>query len=49
MRFYDVDSGEILLDGVNIKNYDVQYLRGIFGVVSQEPVLFNGTVAYNIK
>jgi len=48
-RFYDVDKGEILIDGVNIKQYDLKHLRGIYGVVSQEPVLFNGTIEYNIK
>jgi len=48
-RFYDVDQGEILIDGVNIKNYDLRHLRGSYGVVSQEPVLFNGTIEYNIK
>jgi len=48
-RFYDPDQGEILLDGINIKNYDLRYLRECFGVVSQEPVLFNGTIEYNIK
>ena len=48
-RFYDPDQGEILIDGVNIKQYDLKYLRSCFGVVSQEPVLFNGTIEYNIK
>jgi len=48
-RFYDPDQGEILIDGINIKQYDLKYLRSCFGVVSQEPVLFNGTIEYNIK
>ena len=48
-RFYDVDQGEILIDGVNIKKYDLKHLRESYGVVSQEPVLFNGTIEYNIK
>ncbi len=48
-RFYDVDKGEVLIDGVNIKQYDLTHLRRTFGVVSQEPVLFNGTIEYNIK
>jgi len=48
MRYYDVDGGEVLLDGINIKDYDLQFLRGVFGMVSQEPVLFNGTIKYNI-
>jgi len=49
LRFYDIEKGEILIDGVDIKNISVQQLRSLFGVVSQEPVLFLGTVAYNIK
>ncbi len=40
LRYYDVVSGEIFLDGVNILDYDIVYLRGYFGVVSQEPVVF---------
>ncbi|MBI4029184.1 MAG: ABC transporter ATP-binding protein [Candidatus Blackburnbacteria bacterium] len=48
MRFYDVDSGEILLDGVNIKNFTKSGLRSFIGVVPQEPVLFNDTVGFNI-
>ena len=48
-RFYDVDQGEVLIDGVNIKRYDLRHLRESYGVVSQEPVLFNGTIEYNIK
>jgi len=49
LRFYDIDSGEILIDGENIKNYDLKHLRSSFGVVSQEPTLFNGSIEYNIK
>ncbi len=48
-RFYDPDEGEILIDGVNIKDYDVHHLRSCLGVVSQEPVLFNDTIANNIR
>ncbi len=48
-RFYDPDQGEVLVDGINIKQYDLKFLRETFGVVSQEPVLFNGTIEYNIK
>ena len=44
-RFYDPEEGEILLDGVNIKDYDVHHLRASLGVVSQEPTLFNCTIA----
>ena len=49
MRFYDVDDGEILVDGINIKDYDVGYLRRNIGIVSQEPTLFDGTIRFNIK
>jgi len=47
-RFYDPDSGVVSLDGHNLKSLDVQWLRRQLGVVSQEPTLFNGTVADNI-
>ncbi|PIO47139.1 MAG: ABC transporter [[Chlorobium] sp. 445] len=49
LRFYDVERGAILIDGVNIKEFDLQDLRRLFGVVSQDVVLFNDTVANNIK
>jgi ATP-binding cassette subfamily B (MDR/TAP) protein 1 len=49
MRFYDVQEGGIYLDDINIKDYDLNFLRRCFGLVSQEPVLFNGTIDYNIK
>lgn len=48
-RFYDPTEGTILIDGINIKDYDVHFLRANLGVVSQEPVLFNETIANNIK
>lgn len=48
-RFYDPQEGRIMLDGVDIKDYDIEHLRAAFGVVSQEPTLFNNTVEYNIK
>jgi len=38
-----------LIDGINIKEYDVHHLRASFGVVSQEPTLFNDTIGENIK
>ena len=47
-RFYDVTDGEILLDGVNVKNYDPHDLTGLMGVVTQEAILFNDTVFNNI-
>ncbi|VDK39426.1 unnamed protein product [Taenia asiatica] len=48
-RFYDADEGKILIDGVDIRNLDLAWFRGQLGVVSQEPVLFAGTVAENIR
>jgi len=48
MRFYDVDQGAITIDGVNIKNMNKSDLRALMGVVPQEPILFNNTIAYNI-
>jgi subfamily B ATP-binding cassette protein MsbA len=47
-RFYEVESGEILLDGINIKDYRLKDLRSLFGIVTQEPVLFNDTIFNNI-
>ena len=47
-RFYDVLEGQILIDGVDIRDYDVEQLRRRIGVVLQEPFLFYGTVARNI-
>jgi len=49
MRFYDVDGGEILLDGVNIKDYDRGALRRQFGMVLQDTWLFKGTIMENIR
>ena len=49
MRFYDPESGDIYIDDINIKDYDILSLRKQIGIVSQEPVLFNGTIEYNIK
>ena len=49
MRFYDIKKGEISIDGVNIKNFTKRRLRSFMGVVPQEPILFNNTIAYNIK
>jgi subfamily B ATP-binding cassette protein MsbA len=47
-RFHDVSSGELLLDGVNIKDYKITDLRGLMGIVTQEPILFNDTIFNNI-
>jgi len=49
MRFYDVQRGAIRIDGVDIKEMDLDDLRGRFGVVLQDPFLFSGTVASNIR
>src|SRR5690606_10531288 len=42
-RFHDVSSGEILVDGINIKEYSLSSLRDQMGIVTQEPILFNDT------
>ena len=47
-RFHDASSGEILVDGVNIKDYSLHSLRGLISIVTQEPILFNDTIANNI-
>jgi subfamily B ATP-binding cassette protein MsbA len=47
-RFHDVTSGEILIDGINIKNYSLHSIRALMGIVTQEPILFNDTIAGNI-
>ena len=47
-RFYDVTDGEILLDGLDIRKYNIQYLRNLIGYVEQEPILFNRTIKENI-
>lgn len=48
MRFYDVTDGEILIDGVNIKDYKGEYLHNKLGYVPQKAVMFSGTVNYNV-
>ena len=47
-RLYEPTEGEVLLDGVNIKKYDLNYLRSLIGYVQQEPVLFNSSIKDNI-
>jgi ATP-binding cassette subfamily B protein len=47
-RFYDVLEGQILIDGTDLRDYDIEMLRRRIGVVLQEPFLFQGTVAANI-
>jgi ATP-binding cassette subfamily B protein len=48
-RFYDIQKGEILLDGVNIAQFDLTYLRSAFAVVLQDVFLFSGTLESNIR
>ncbi|KAG8303965.1 ATP-binding cassette, sub B (MDR TAP), member [Homalodisca vitripennis] len=47
-RFYDPDSGSVTLNGVDLKNLDLRWVRSQIGLVGQEPVLFNMTIAENI-
>ncbi|AYE35241.1 ABC transporter ATP-binding protein [Clostridium septicum] len=49
MRFYDVNSGEILIDGHNIKDFNRDDLRNLFGMVLQDTWLFNGSIMENIR
>ncbi len=49
MRFYDINSGEILIDNYNIKDFDRQELREVFGMVLQDTWLFSGTIMENIR
>ena len=47
-RFHDVTNGELLIDGINIKQYSLESLRNQMGIVTQEAILFNDTIANNI-
>lgn len=47
-RFYDVESGEILLDGTDLRNINVRSLRSLMGIVTQETILFNDSIKNNI-
>ena len=47
-RFYDVTEGEVLVDGVNVKEYTSEFLHNKLGYISQKAVMFNGTVRSNI-
>lgn len=47
-RFWDISKGEILIDGINIKDVKMHDLRGLIGYVSQEPILFNDSIENNI-
>ena len=47
-RFHDVTTGEVLIDGINIKAYSLHSVRELMSIVTQEPILFNDTIANNI-
>lgn len=49
VRFYDVTEGEILVDGINVKDYKLETLYKKIGYVSQKAVMFDGTIDYNIR
>ena len=46
-RFYDVDKGQVSIDGINLKSISKENLRQLVGIVTQEAILFNDTVANN--
>jgi ATP-binding cassette, subfamily B (MDR/TAP), member 1 len=48
LRFYDPDEGEILIDGRNLREYDLSWLRKEIGYVGQEPVLFATSIRENL-
>lgn len=48
-RFYDVSEGQILVDGIDIRDYKITHLRGLMGNVNQDPILFNDTFFNNIS
>lgn len=48
MRFYDVDFGEIFLDGINIKDIKLHELRNAISLVMQEPIIFNYSILENV-
>jgi len=48
-RFHDVTSGEVLIDGINIREYSLHSIRTLMSIVTQEPILFNDSIANNIK
>ena len=49
LRFYEIQRGEILIDGIDIRELDVQDLRRVFGIVLQDPFLFTGTLESNVR
>ncbi|MEI6887223.1 MAG: ATP-binding cassette domain-containing protein, partial [bacterium] len=48
MRFYEVNSGKVLIDGVDVRELKQKDLRGLIGVVPQDPIMFNNTIAFNV-
>jgi len=48
-RFHDVSNGELMIDGINIKEYSLESLRSQMSIVTQEPILFNDSISDNIK
>jgi ATP-binding cassette subfamily B (MDR/TAP) protein 1 len=48
LRYYEPSAGQIFLDGVNLNEINLRHLRHQIGIVSQEPVLFSGTIADNV-
>ncbi len=47
-RFHDVTAGELLIDGINIRDYSLRSIRSLMSIVTQEPILFNDSIAHNI-
>lgn len=47
-RFYDPEAGEVLIDGINLKHFQLKWIRSKIGLVSQEPVLFTSSIKDNI-
>lgn len=48
-RFYDVTEGEVLVDGINVKDYKIESLNNIIGYIPQKAVMFSGTVSENVS
>ncbi len=48
-RFYNPGKGELKLEGIDLRDLNISWLRSQIGIVSQEPVLFDGTIAENIR
>ena len=49
LRFYDPNDGDVLLDGMNVQDFNLAWLRSQIGLVSQEPILFGVSIADNIR